>query len=186
MTADAFWQLEQQLKQLHLGAVLDQYRLQAEEAARGNWSYETYLATLIERESDRRRSNRRRRRIEEARFPVLKELANGPARHAFDFEAAPSLNKQQILSLAEGNYLERAEPVLMVGNPGLGKTHLATGLGLAACRQGHRVRFYSTTAHYTRPRTSTSSRASWTKLSATGSSSLMSSAMSPFPQPAPS
>jgi hypothetical protein len=59
MTADAFWQLEQQLKQLHLGAVLDQYRLQAEEAARGNWSYETYLATLIERESDRRRSNRR-------------------------------------------------------------------------------------------------------------------------------
>jgi DNA replication protein DnaC len=73
MTADAFWQLEQQLKQLHLGAVLDQYRLQAEEAARGNWSYETYLATLIERESDRRRSNRRWRRIKEARFPVLKE-----------------------------------------------------------------------------------------------------------------
>lgn len=140
MTGDAFRQLEQQLKQLHLGAVLDQYRVQAEEAARGNWSYETYLATLIERESDRRTSNRRRRRIKEARFPVLKELAS------FDFEAAPSLNKQKILSLAEGNYLERAEPVLMVGNPGLGKTHLATGLGLAACRQGHRVRFYSTTA----------------------------------------
>lgn len=139
MNSDAFWQLEQQLKQLHLGAILDQYQAQAEEAVRANWSYETYLASLIERESDRRTGNRRRRRIKEARFPVLKELAN------FDFEALPPLNKQRVLALAEGHYLQRAEPVLMVGNPGLGKTHLAIGLGLAACRQGQRVRFYTTT-----------------------------------------
>lgn len=139
MTNEAFWQLEQQLKQLHLAALLDQYRPQAEEAARGNWSYETYLASLIEREVERRSRNRRQRRIKEARFPVLKELAS------FDFDAAPQLNKQQVLALAEGHYLERAEPILMVGNPGLGKTHIAIGLGLAACRQDHRVRFYTVT-----------------------------------------
>jgi len=55
----------------------------------------------------------------------------------------PHLNKQAILELAQGHYIAKAEPILLVGNPGLGKTHLATGLALAACRQGHRVRFYT-------------------------------------------
>lgn len=140
MSRETVTQLEQQLKQLYLAAILDQYRAQAETAAQQNWSYETYLASLIEREVERRTRNRRRRRIKEARFPVLKELAS------FDFEAMPELNKQKLLALAEGHYLEQAEPVIMVGNPGLGKTHLAIGLGLAACRQGHRVRFYTVTA----------------------------------------
>jgi DNA replication protein DnaC len=55
----------------------------------------------------------------------------------------PSLNKQQVLQLAQGEYIRQTEPVLFVGNPGLGKTHVATGLALAACRQGYRVRFYN-------------------------------------------
>lgn len=75
-----------------------------------------------------------------ARFPLLKELAD------FDFRALPSLNKQMVLELAQDGYIPRHEAVLLVGNPGLGKTHVASGLALAACRQGHRVRFYNTAA----------------------------------------
>lgn len=132
-------QLHTQLQTLHLAAVSNQYRPRAQEAAQQQWSYEGYLATLIEAEVDRRSRNRRQRRIKEARFPLHKELAD------FDFEQIPSLNKAMILSLAQGAYLEQASSVLFVGGAGLGKTHLAISLGLAACRQDQRVRFYTVT-----------------------------------------
>lgn len=135
----SYAQLEQQLEQLHLAAVREQYRPLAQQAAQSNWSYETYLASLIDQETSRRTRNRRQRRIKDAHFPLQKELAD------FDFAAIPYLNKQQVLALAEGAYVAQAQPVILVGNPGLGKTHLAIGLGLAACRQGHRVRFYTVT-----------------------------------------
>jgi DNA replication protein DnaC len=60
--------------------------------------------------------NSQRQRIKAARFPVLKELAD------FDFSAIPQLNKQRVLDLARGEYIHKAEPILMVGQPGLGKT----------------------------------------------------------------
>ena len=63
----------------------------------------------------------------------------------FDFDRIPQLNKQQILALASGGYLAQAEPVVLVGNPGLGKTHVAIGLGISACRQGERVRYFNVT-----------------------------------------
>ncbi len=132
-------QLEQQLKELHLAAINDQYVPMAQKAAQSNWSYETYLAYLIDQEADRRWRNRRARRIKDAKFPLIKELAD------FDYVAIPKLNKQRVLALAEGAYLEQAEPVILVGNPGLGKTHIAIGLALLACRQGHRVRFFTVT-----------------------------------------
>lgn len=135
----SYAQLEQQLTELHLAAIHEQYLPMAQQAAQSNWSYETYLAYLIDQEANRRTGNRRTRRIKEAKFPHLKELAD------FDYKAIPQLNKQRVLALAEGTYLERAEPVIFVGNPGLGKTHLAIGLALLACRQGHRVRFYTVT-----------------------------------------
>ena len=84
-----------------------------------------------------REQNQRKRRIKAARFPVLKELAD------FDFSAIPSLNKARVLDLTRGEYIAKRESILLVGNPGLGKTHLAIGLGLAACRQGHKVRFWT-------------------------------------------
>ena len=73
-------------------------------------------------------------------MPVLKDLAD------FDFSAVPSLNKALVLDLARGSYLTKAEPVLLVGQPGLGKTHVAISLALAACRAGHKVRFYNAAA----------------------------------------
>ena len=132
-------QLEAQLKALNLASLLHEYQAHAEAAAQDRWPYEAYLAGLIQQETDRRFRNRRQRRIKEAHFPLLKELAD------FDFDAIPQLNRQQIMQLAQGAYLHQAESVILVGNPGLGKTHIASALGVAACRQGHRVRFYTVT-----------------------------------------
>ena len=132
-------QLETQLTQLHLAAIQEHYRPLALKASQAGWTFESYLAHLIDQEYQRRTRNRRIRRIKEAKFPLLKELAD------FDFSLIPQLNKQRILTLAEGTYLEQAEPVVLVGNPGLGKTHIAIGLALTACRQGERVRFFSVT-----------------------------------------
>ena len=129
--------LESYLKALRLPAFVQQYRRIAEDAARENLSYERFLLALAEHEVTQREAHRRTHCIRAARFPVLKELAD------FDFSVVPHLNKQAILELAQGHYIAKAEPILLVGNPGLGKTHLATGLALAACRQGHRVRFYT-------------------------------------------
>jgi DNA replication protein DnaC len=125
------------LNELRLVAFVDSYATYAQTAAQANWSHEHYLAVLAEQEVDRRTQNRRKRRIQEARFPILKELAD------FDFTAIPQLNQTHVRELARGRYLHDATNIILVGVPGLGKTHLATALGVAACRQGQRVRFYT-------------------------------------------
>ena len=107
------------------------------QAARTNLSYERYLLALVQEEVAHREAQRIERAIGEARFPVLKELAE------FDWSCVPSVPKPRILELAVGTYIESREPVILVGNPGLGKSHVASGLALAACRQGRRVRFYN-------------------------------------------
>lgn len=130
--------LESYLKQLRLPTFAENYRAFAEDAAQAQQSYERYLLALADQEANQRDRNRQQRRIKAAHFPVLKELAD------FDFSALPSVNAQQVLGLARGEYIQKGESVLLVGSPGLGKTHLSIGLALAACRQGHRVRFYNT------------------------------------------
>jgi DNA replication protein DnaC len=130
--------LETYLKALRLPAFLKNYRKFAEDAAQANLTYDRFLLALTEQEVAQRERNRTIRRIKAARFQVLKEVAD------FDFSCISSPDKQRVLELAQGSYVQKAEPILMVGNPGLGKTHLATGLALAACRQGYKVRFYNT------------------------------------------
>ncbi len=132
--------LESYLKALRLPTFLQHYRKFAEDAAQAHLTYDRYLLALVEQEMAQREARRQVRLIKAARFPLLKELAD------FDFSRVASLHKEQVLELAQGNYIVQAEPILMVGNPGLGKSHLATGLALAACRQGHKVRFYNTAA----------------------------------------
>ena len=75
--------------------------------------------------------------IAQAKLPVLKELSQ------FDWSCVQGVSKTRVFELAQGGYLAHAEPILMIGNPGLGKSHVAAGLALAACRQGRRVRFYT-------------------------------------------
>ena len=132
--------LESHLKTLRLATFREQYRQVAEDAAGNNLGYDQYLLALAEQEVAQRHLNSQHQRIKAARFPVLKELAD------FDFSAIAQLNKHRVLALARGEYITKAEPIILVGNPGLGKSHIATGLALAACRQCHRVRFYNAAA----------------------------------------
>lgn len=129
--------LDTTLQQLKLPAFRQHYARLADEAAAANLSYDRYLQVLAEQEVSQRDLARQRRCLVQAGFPVLKEFAD------FDWAAIPSLNRARVLELAQGAYLERAETVLLVGNPGLGKTHIATALGVSAARAGHRVRFYT-------------------------------------------
>ncbi len=129
--------LEEHLKSLRLTTFSQNYRQFAEDAAQANQSYDRFLLALSEQEVIQRELNRQQQRIKAARFPVIKELAD------FDFSAIPKLNKQRVLDLARGEYIDQAQPIILVGNPGLGKTHVASGLALLACRQCHRVRFYN-------------------------------------------
>lgn len=129
--------LESYLRQLRLPSFVQHYQKLAQDAAQTNLSYERYLLALAEGEVAQREVHRVQRCIAAARFPVLKELSD------FDFSVVHGLSKTRVLELAQGGYIQRAEPIILVGNPGLGKTHVATGLALSACRQGHRVRFYN-------------------------------------------
>jgi DNA replication protein DnaC len=77
--------------------------------------------------------------LKAAKFPAQKTLDQ------FDFATRSSINKPLILELVRGDYLDKRENILLVGNSGTGKTHLATALGIAACGQGKRVRFWRVT-----------------------------------------
>jgi|CXWK01.1.fsa_nt_gi DNA replication protein DnaC len=129
--------LDTYLKQLQLTTFLRNYHKFAEDAASANLNYDRYLLALAEQEIAQRERNRQLRLMKEARLPVKKELAD------FDFTLLPQLNKAQVLELTKGHYIRKAEPILLIGNPGLGKTHLAIALSLLACRQGHKVRFFN-------------------------------------------
>jgi DNA replication protein DnaC len=102
-------------------------------------SYPQYLFRLVERELIDRERRATDRRIKEAQFPVLKTI------DSFDFKAQPSINEPLVRELLRGEYITKRENLLLVGNPGTGKTHLACALGFAACSQGKRVRFDTTT-----------------------------------------
>ena len=130
--------MEWYLRQLHLTNFVKYYRPFAADAARSNQDHVRYLLALAEQEVNQREQRMYQRRVKAASFHVLRELAD------FDFSLVPSLNKAYILDLARGEYLIRHEPILLIGNPGLGKTHLATALALSACRQGRKVRFWTT------------------------------------------
>ena len=130
--------LESYLRQLRLPSFAHNYQAFAADAARSNLDYTRYLLALAEQEVNKREQNRIQKRVKAAHLPVLKELAD------FDFSALPALNKAQVLDLSRGEYIHKREPIVFIGNPGLGKTHLAISLALSACRQGRKVRFWST------------------------------------------
>src|SRR5947209_2830495 len=128
--------LENYLRSLRLPTFAQNYQTFAQDATRSDLPYERYLFALCQAEMDQREANRVERAITNAKFPVLKELAT------FDFSVVQGISKTRILELAQGGYLTKKESIILIGNPGLGKTHVASGLALAACRQGKRVRFF--------------------------------------------
>jgi DNA replication protein DnaC len=122
-------------RELKLPAVARDAARQAAEATRQGTDPLAYLVELLETELAERRSRRAQRRTREAGFPVVKTL------ESFDFSRSPHLPEVLLRRLCGGEYIEQAEPVIFVGDPGTGKTHLACALGEAAARQGLRVRF---------------------------------------------
>jgi DNA replication protein DnaC len=136
--------LKSNLKQLRLPAMHAEFDKLAREAAAANEDYEQYLLRLTELEVAARASNAVQARIRAAGFPLQKDF------DTFDFTAVPALSKPKVLELARGEWIEQRSNVCLIGSPGTGKTHCAIALGLAACRQGRRVRFYTAAALVTR------------------------------------
>lgn len=132
--------LESYLKKLYLSTFLSHHEAYAAEATDSNQSYSRFLLALAEQEVLEREARRRQRRLKEAKIPVVKDLTN------FDFDMIPRLNQQKIRQLLSGQYMEKAEPIILIGNPGLGKTHVATALAVAATQQMCRVRFFNAAA----------------------------------------
>lgn len=107
------------------------------ECSREQATYTDYLARLTSAELSERDSKAIGRRIRSAKLPGTKELSD------FDFAAVPSLNKQKVLELSRCGFVSDRTNVVMMGPPGVGKTHLAIGLCLSACRIGYRARFFT-------------------------------------------
>ena len=132
--------LEHHLKELRLPTFLREYRKLAAQCAAENVDHPDYLLRLSELELIDRHQRMVQRRIRAARFPAVKSL------DTFDFLAIPSVNKQLVMELARCEYIEHRENVIAVGNSGTGKTHVALGLGLAACQKGMSVGFTTAAA----------------------------------------
>lgn len=126
--------IRQHCKALRMPTIGGQFARLAEAATREGQSHVGYLEALLAAEMEERESRAITRLLHEAKLPRMKTL------DAFEFDRS-SVSAAQLRTLAEGDYVAKAEPILLVGEAGTGKTHLATGLCVAACRQRRRVRF---------------------------------------------
>jgi DNA replication protein DnaC len=127
--------LRRQLQLLKLPFLLEHFEELAGKAAQDQWSHVEFLARLIEGEAALRQDRACRRRIKNARFPVLKTLEQ------FDFTWPTKINRPAIQNLFRLKFIEDKANAILIGGVGLGKTHLGIALGLAACYAGIRVRF---------------------------------------------
>jgi DNA replication protein DnaC len=127
--------IKQQCKFLRMPAVAAQYASLAEQAIRERQTHAGYLEALLAAEIEERERNTVERRIKDAHLPRIKTLEE------FDFGQSPKISAVQMHSLAQGGYIEKAEPIILIGDCGTGKTHLLSGLCIAACKQKRRVRF---------------------------------------------
>lgn len=136
--------LKANLKRLRLPTISAEFAKLAREASAANEDYEQYLLRLTELEVATRSANAIQARIKRAGFPVIKEL------DTYDFSLLPGLNQPKVLELTRGEWIDQRFNCCLIGNAGTGKTHLAIALGLAACRQGRRVRFFTAAGLVTR------------------------------------
>ena len=131
--------LEYYLKKLKLPTMLREYASMAVVCQKDRSDFKTFLLRLAERELLDREKRAAERRIKDANFPVIKTI------DTFDFQAQPSINEQLVKELMRAEYIDKKENILLIGNPGTGKTHLASALAFSACAQGYKARFYTAT-----------------------------------------
>ena len=130
-------ELHEQLQYLKLTSILEQYQPQAKTAAEKQLSHVDYLARLIDGEAQLRRDRSIARRIKLARFPVIKTMEE------FQWNWPRKINRLQVQNLFRLAFLEENANVVFLGSVGVGKTHLCTALGHAACLKGYSVLFAS-------------------------------------------
>jgi DNA replication protein DnaC len=129
--------LKTQFRQLRLPTMGREFERLARDAASTNQTFEQFLLKLTEIELSARAANAVTTRIKNAEFPVEKDF------DTYDFSAMPNLSKPKVLELARCEWIEQKYNCCLVGSHGTGKTHIAVGWGLAACRAGLRVRFFT-------------------------------------------
>ena len=127
--------LIENLKSLKLSAMIANLAGHLRQGKQDKLEYEEFLLNLTEAEVQVRKENGCKRRLREAKFPLIKPL------ETFDFGAAPQLDARLIKELSGCEYVDKSRNIIFLGKSGTGKTHLATGLGMEACKQGIRTRF---------------------------------------------
>lgn len=127
--------LHQQLDSLKLPLIKDQYNEVAQTAAQQSWSHVDYLGRLVDAQYQERLQRTIQHRIKAARFPVLKTLEQ------FHWDWPKKINRLQIQNLFRLEFITQKANVIFLGTVGLGKSHLATALGYAACQESHSVLF---------------------------------------------
>jgi len=127
--------LTENLKSLKLSTMIRNLAGHLRQAKQDKLDYDEFLLNLTEVEVQVRKENGRKRRLREAKFPLIKPL------ETFDFGAAPQLDARLIKELSGCEYVQKPRNIIFLGKSGTGKTHLATGLGMEACKQGIRTRF---------------------------------------------
>jgi len=132
--------VREHLGRLRLGHLAERLDALLSEAARTEPTYLDFLDALLREEMGAKQNKRVSMGIRIAHFPAVKTLED------FDFKAQPSVDSKLVRELATGRFIAQAENVLLFGPPGVGKTHLAIGLGRAAVEAGHSVLFTSATA----------------------------------------
>jgi DNA replication protein DnaC len=132
------------LKKLKLMSMAVEYTEVARQCEKANKTHEQYLACLVARETDRKRRERIKRRVKEAMIPVPKTI------EAYDFSCRKGITAQQMQRMMTCDYIRRAGNVVLYGGFGVGKSHLATVLTVAACENGYRALFMSTQAMVTK------------------------------------
>ena len=129
--------LIENLKKLKLSTMIRNLEALIRQTKQDKLSYEEFLLNLSEAEVQARQENGRKRRLREAKFPILKPM------ETFNFDAAPELDVRLMKELSSCDYVKKGRNIIFLGKSGTGKTHLATALGMEACKQGIRTRFVS-------------------------------------------